>query len=181
MNLKKLFEMQQELDDHIIKEHGLEGQNLLPDKNLALQVELGELANEWRRFKFWSHNREPRLKELDRQASRIDKTVYKNPLLEEYVDCIHFTLSIGLELYIENGDLYIDDLCRGIALEKRVNVHEQFSYLFFLSSGILSGKWQRFINALLGLGEMLGFSWEQIEAAYMKKNAVNHRRQESGY
>ncbi|WP_199427089.1 dUTP diphosphatase, partial [Thermaerobacillus caldiproteolyticus] len=26
-----------------------------------------------------------------------------------------------------------------------------------------------------------GFTWEQIEEAYMKKNAVNHQRQESGY
>ncbi|KFZ32146.1 dUTPase, partial [Anoxybacillus flavithermus] len=33
----------------------------------------------------------------------------------------------------------------------------------------------------LGLGEMLGFTWEQVEEAYMKKNAENHSRQERGY
>lgn len=39
MNLEKLFEMQRVLDERIIKEKGLEGQNLLPQKILALQVE----------------------------------------------------------------------------------------------------------------------------------------------
>ncbi|MGB9944268.1 dUTP diphosphatase, partial [Bacillus subtilis] len=31
------------------------------------------------------------------------------------------------------------------------------------------------------LGNKLGFKWEQIEAAYMDKNAVNHQRQQEGY
>nr|QRZ17780.1 dUTP diphosphatase [Virgibacillus sp. AGTR] len=54
MNLNKLFPIQKELDTRIEREKGLEGQNLLDKKILALQVELGELANEWRGFKFWS-------------------------------------------------------------------------------------------------------------------------------
>lgn len=58
MELKELFEMQKKLDEHIIEEKGLEGQDLLPKKILALQVELGELANEWRGFKFWSEDQE---------------------------------------------------------------------------------------------------------------------------
>jgi dimeric dUTPase (all-alpha-NTP-PPase superfamily) len=36
-------------------------------------------------------------------------------------------------------------------------------------------------SGFLGLGQMLGFTWEQIEAAYLQKNAINHERQESGY
>ena len=47
LDFKKLFEMQGALDAHIINEKELEGQDLLPMKILALQVELGELANEW--------------------------------------------------------------------------------------------------------------------------------------
>lgn len=31
------------------------------------------------------------------------------------------------------------------------------------------------------LGEALGFTPEQIEKAYMEKNAVNHKRQQEGY
>ncbi|GAA0415215.1 hypothetical protein GCM10008934_02680 [Virgibacillus salarius] len=47
MNLDKLFPIQKELDTRIEREKGLEGQDLLDKKILALQVELGELANEW--------------------------------------------------------------------------------------------------------------------------------------
>ncbi|MGE6624638.1 dUTP diphosphatase [Bacillus pumilus] len=62
MNLLKMFEMQKELDDRIIREKGLEGQDLLPGLILALQVELAECANEWRGFKFWSNDQQPRRK-----------------------------------------------------------------------------------------------------------------------
>ncbi|MCT8138628.1 dUTP diphosphatase [Anaerobacillus sp. CMMVII] len=74
MNLIKLFKKQKELDDRIVKEHNLEGQYLLSDKILALLVELGELANETRCFKFWS----------DKPPSAPDIVI------EEFVDGIHF-------------------------------------------------------------------------------------------
>jgi dimeric dUTPase (all-alpha-NTP-PPase superfamily) len=35
--------------------------------------------------------------------------------------------------------------------------------------------------AYLNLGEMLGFTEEQIEQAYFEKNKINHQRQEVGY
>ena len=44
MNLTRIFGMQEVLDTRIIKEHGLEGQNLFYNMILALQVEIGELA-----------------------------------------------------------------------------------------------------------------------------------------
>ncbi|WP_338088272.1 dUTP diphosphatase [Lysinibacillus composti] len=31
------------------------------------------------------------------------------------------------------------------------------------------------------LGEQLGFTWEQVENAYLEKNKINHERQLSGY
>ncbi|MDQ4683029.1 dUTP diphosphatase, partial [Stenotrophomonas maltophilia group sp. RNC7] len=64
MNLGELFEMQRKLDEHIVREKGLDGQDLLPKKILALQVELGELSNEWRGFKFWSNNQNPNTEEF---------------------------------------------------------------------------------------------------------------------
>jgi len=33
----------------------------------------------------------------------------------------------------------------------------------------------------IGLGEMLGFSWKQVEDAYYAKNKINHERQDAGY
>src|SRR5699024_10145097 len=78
---KLLFEKQIELDAYITNNHDLSESNLFEQKILALFVELGELANETRCFKFWS------MKECNA----------KSVILEEYVDNIHFLLSFGLE------------------------------------------------------------------------------------
>src|SRR5690625_1594587 len=73
--------MQRNLDKYIESNHQLEGQDLIEEKMLALLVELGEMANETRCFKFWS------------TKGKSDQGI----ILEEYVDNIHFLLSIGLE------------------------------------------------------------------------------------
>lgn len=49
---------------------------------------------------------------------------------------------------------------------------------------VMNGKEAQFLDLCVSffiLGERLGFKWEQIEAAYMDKNAVNHQRQQEGY
>jgi dimeric dUTPase (all-alpha-NTP-PPase superfamily) len=175
MNLKALFEIQAELDKRIVEKHNLQGEDLLPKKILALQVELGELANEWRGFKFWSENQNPRRIGYNHYLSG---SVQYDPLLEEYVDCLHFILSIGLEL---ESDL--EEVIDGILFNPyyRENIAEQFRSLFYFSAHVLSGKYIKLFNAFYGLGEMLGFTWEEIEAAYLDKNKVNHERQDDGY
>lgn len=182
MELKKLFEMQRVLDERIVKEKGVEGQDLMPDKILALQTELCECANEWRGFKFWSEDRRPRTQivtgDILVQSDGYELEVYRNPLLEEYVDSLHFALSIGLEMNID-----IEFEWRS---SKRVNITEQFLRLTCDTAGIrFSPKpniaYLSLVNHLIGLGEMLGFEWGEIEDAYMDKNAVNHTRQDSGY
>lgn len=52
MNLQKLFDTQKVLRDRI----GYEGEDRFEKLILALLVEIGECANEWRGFKFWSKN-----------------------------------------------------------------------------------------------------------------------------
>lgn len=196
MNLSKLFELQKVLDERIIREKGLEGQDLLPMKILALQVELGELANEWRGFKHWSDRREPKhgysaLIDCDKCGGRgfwfAGERVWctkcnhtgkiTNPLLEEYVDCLHFILSIGLD----KGHRANDNLC-GL---KYTDVIYQFNEVFKMVSRYQNSTivpnyimiWAHFIP----LGELLGFTWEQVEQAYRAKNAENHARQDRGY
>lgn len=173
MDLQKLFKTQRVLDERIVKEKGLEGQDLLPEKILALQVELGELANEWRGFKFWSENRGPRTK--------IPVTAwgepYKNPLLEEYVDCLHFILSIGLEVGIHRFDF--DSLN---PIYKESDITTQFLYAIDFTIGLRDDDYcLELLQTFLYLGEMLGFTWEQIEEAYYAKNQINHERQATGY
>lgn len=184
MKLNELFNMQKALDDHIKKEKGLEGQDLLDKKILALQVELGELAQNWRGFKFWSEDQRARGEDEYLEYRPIDQGgshwVRKNPLLEEYVDCLHFILSIGKDLNMAD-DVIIN--FRGFKGLKSSNIVRQINEIFYFVSRIQIDKDDYYDAAMefLDLGEMLGFTWEQIEQAYISKNEINHQRQEGGY
>ena len=208
MNLQKLFEMQAKLDAHIEQEHPVqEGEDRLAKKILALQVELGELANCWRGFKFWSHDQEPRIKDYKQikckwcNGSGDDGTgicpdckssgdVYKeyNPLLEEYVDCLHFILSIGLELEITAIEIdsgYTHEDPSATFVELFGDAWELFNFRKIhdkLSKFIQIGIYERMFNRFIGIGEEhLGFTWDEIEQGYLEKNRINHERQLSNY
>lgn len=200
MNLSKLFKKQKKLDDHIIAEKGLQGLDLLDKKILALLTELGELANEWRGFKFWSEDQESRVatscwncsgfgngyfsgiehtgkKERCIECNGDGLNFNENPLLEEYVDCLHFILSIGNDLNIEGimpRKIYRTDIT--------FVLNEMFEVIGKLRNiHVRNNEYQWLINEFINLGEMLSFTWEQIEQAYYDKNKINHERQESGY
>ncbi|RDW17621.1 hypothetical protein CWR48_13985 [Oceanobacillus arenosus] len=189
MSLNKLFETQAGLDNHIVKEKGLEGQDLLPQKILALQVELGECANEWRGFKFWKVNPEPRTKALRFPTMSEEDKEYYNPLLEEYVDCLHFILSIGLDLELEdrhNSLIYeIEEEPENLTL-MFAEVMSHTCDLFWSCYHDDDYEAQEYsykatFSNFLKLGELLGFTEEQIEQAYLDKNKINHERQLNGY
>ena len=190
MNLQPLFEAQKKLDEHIERSKGLEGTNLLPEKILALQVELGELANEWRGFKYWSENRFPQTKVF--KTVDTDMKVKINPLLEEYVDGLHFILSIGNDLGITHEDICVEDDLTGEDTTETFN--DLFNYVTTLNVYLdikipasitredLKEAYHDIFECFVGLGEsQLGFTWEQIKQAYFAKNKENHRRQENGY
>ncbi|HHX37241.1 MAG TPA: hypothetical protein GX717_04585 [Clostridiaceae bacterium] len=202
MNLDKLFKIQAELENRIIEKKGLQGQDLLDKKILALQVELGELANEWRGFKFWSNNQVPRLRDYKQikckwcNGSGDDGTgvcpdckslgdVYKeyNPLLEEYVDCLHFILSIGLDFGARRLFANEVDFNIGRRTVKR-NVLKTFNNVFREIADLANVGYRNYtvlLTEFTTLGDALGFTEEQIEQAYLDKNKINHERQENGY
>lgn len=192
MNLKHLFELQAKLDEHIVKEKGLEGQDLLPKKILALQVELGELCQEWRGFKFWSEDQEPRTVESiptdwddDGTPTEWNVNPHKNPLLEEYVDVVHFTLSVGLEIEIKH-EIFPEPINYGDVV---IQFNELFGQISYFASVLnrendweeVESEYERIWSLLFGLAGLLGFTWEQIEQSYLEKNEINHQRQEENY
>jgi dimeric dUTPase (all-alpha-NTP-PPase superfamily) len=172
LNLTKLFETQKILRDRI----GYNEPDRFNKLILALLVELGECANEWRGFKFWSVNQLPHVSAIRVPAMMDEDKEFYNPLLEEYVDGLHFILEIGLDLGFQ--PIYVLPY-------KYENITRQFKELYWeISDMDKSSKKDDFLymfRKFVGLGEMLGFTWEEIEQAYFEKNKINHQRQEVGY
>ncbi|MBU8879654.1 dUTP diphosphatase [Bacillus sp. FJAT-29790] len=163
MNYRKLFDMQTGLDQHIETKHQLQAEDLFDRKVLALLVELGELANETRCFKFWS----------------LKPSSPKETVLEEFVDGVHFILSLGIECGFDQENNYSVDLL------KKESATEQFLFVFEQISKFRTSRsmedYKKLFQAYLDLGELLGFNAEETEKAYMDKNEVNYQRQQDGY
>ncbi|MBS4173772.1 dUTP diphosphatase [Bacillus sp. FJAT-49736] len=163
MELMEWFQMQKQLDQYIEMENHLENEDLFDRKVLALLVEIGELANETRCFKFWSKKGPSE----------------QNIILEEFVDGVHFILSIGIELGFEN---------RNIFLHKQNNKEDLNSLFLRVYERIIKLKGTKseedftmLLQDFFQLGMNLGFSIEDVQQAYIAKNEINYKRQKQGY
>ncbi len=163
MTLQEWFAMQSELDRYIQSEHDLENEDLVEKKILALLVEIGELANETRCFKFWS-----------RKPASDDKVI-----LEEFVDGVHFILSIGLELKYETQEINI------VSSEANENLVQGFLTIYQCVEELRKTRsldnYSDLIRQYFILGQSLGFSIDDVQNAYKEKNKVNYQRQKEGY
>lgn len=161
MNLHKLFEMQKGLDAFIENTQKIE-RDVFKEKGLALMVELAELANETRCFKFWS----------------TKGPSERGIILEEYVDSIHFILSLGLLKSFTSIEKW------PVTEEKR-DLTETFlmtqeSILKFIHNPTEDGYldiWQCYGV----IAYNLGFSFDDVVRAYVEKNEENYQRQRTGY
>lgn len=154
--LKELLEMQRVLDESIFKEHGIT-EYPLENMKLALFDELGELLHEFpTEYKHW-------------KKSAVDN---REKGLEEYVDCLHFALSITNYFYISDENLPIYN-----------EWHEKWN-LFMMLQEIVTDIYE-FESFVLGdlfrIGNYFGFTWEEIYSTYKKKNAINYERLRNNY
>lgn len=152
MDFKVLQEIQRELDFAIMKPRGLDYNSTFERRKIAALVELGEVANEIRFFKFWSNK------------GRSEK------VLEELVDVLHFVLSLfnAKDEHVVARGYYVGDMVGQFkALYRVVNEFE--------------GNGENLASLFLGLAEELGYSEEELFEAYMEKNKINYKRQEEGY
>lgn len=169
IDLYDAYIAQGELDQLIHANHATDYQKTLEKRQLAFLVELGELANATRSFKFWStKGPEPRAR-----------------LLDEFADGLHFLLSLGLaedlppvlEVVLE-----VDNVLAKATLDE----------LFLTTSGLFT----RFVNSTANekpinyqvlmklfilIGVKLEFEAGEMLTAYFAKNAENRRRQATGY
>lgn len=157
--LKELLIMQQMLDNNILKEKRINNYPV-EDMKIALLVELGELLNEFpTKFKHW-------------KSSAKDN---REKGLIEYVDCLHFALSLAN--YYE------------IDVEEDKGVNNPFDYHKFNDCMKFNNKLLEEIylndmyrlSFLFDLGKVLGFRWEEVYNTYKKKNKVNYERLKEGY
>lgn len=158
----KLYNMQEKLDTYIEKKHNFTGENLFNKKYLALLVELGELANETRSFKFWSL----------KTRNKMDV------ILEEFVDGIHFILSLGLD----KGYRFQSKITN---VDNDLTETDQFNQVFekciMFNKNQTEENYKALFESFLQLGLMLGIDESKIYEAYVKKNEENFNRQNEGY
>ncbi|WP_088103772.1 dUTP diphosphatase [Halalkalibacter urbisdiaboli] len=162
MNIAALFTTQHTLNKRIIHEHQLESKDLFSEQLLAFLVELGELANETRCFKYWSKK----------------PSSEKEVILEEYVDGLHFILTMGIALDFMNFE-------PGRTIEQEETLTKQFTRVMERTHQLHQERSEtsyiQLFQDFLMLGQMLELSEEEIERGYYEKNQVNHKRQDEGY
>ena len=161
INLEELYQLQAGLDKDIADKHGVSYESTHSKRLLALIVELGELANETRCFKYWS-NKGPSAKEI---------------VMDEYADGLHFLLSLGIPLHARKYKYELKGTGEDLTL--------QFHHLYQAATRLLSDytfeAYEDCFQKYLNLAVDLGSSADDIVNAYKSKLAVNYHRQETNY
>lgn len=152
MNIKTLFKIQEKRNSSITLETTLSDYKITARKYLLLHVNLGNLAEESKCFKFWTG---------ETPDISLDK------ILNSYSNALALLLTIGLDkgyCTIESIESKPDDHC----------LSDQFLNLFVdLNDLIISPSQDHYVTLFedfLSLGSSLGFSISQIEESFINLN-----------
>jgi len=159
--LTPLFEAQAQLDAHIQSQHGVDYVSTRKKRLLALLVEVGELINETRTFKFWS-------KKGPSEAAVI---------LDEYADGIHFLLSLGLDLGSQKRDYEITSPTHDLVEQTLV----VYAAIHALTENPTAKTLEAAFQAYLNMIPLLGFDDQRVIAGYFQKLGINYTRQQTHY
>ena len=161
IDLSPLFALQKELDEEIAIKHNVSYESTFPRRLLSLLVEVGEFANETRCFKYWSY----------KPSSPLDV------VLEEYVDGLHFLLSLGIPLGIEEAVIDIEkpniDLVEAIL--------DFYGHAYSLKKDYSKENYLSLLKEYLNILPLFGADSASLISSYKKKMEENHRRQNSHY
>lgn len=176
--LEKLFDMQNELDSFI--ECNIDYSATVEENINAFLVELGEFLNEVKAFKYWS-----------------TKSMDKGKAYEEFVDGLHFLLSLGNKMWEDNDftNLYnklnrLNDLNNNNELELDFDLKDNKIFfvnhsntLFNKSSALNSTleDYEDYFYSFVRLGFFIGMDLTNLISEYQKKNRINYQRQVDGY
>lgn len=162
IDIKELFILQKNLDDIVHSNHNIKNpMDVFIQRKLALAVEVAELANEVKCFKYWS----------------LKKGDNKQKIGDEYADVLHFVLSHAI---------YLNSKKTGYSISKKVYDKKQLSN-FFLKLLELASKLsnasdcEKFLSILFELSPSLDLSIDDIFSFYKSKNDINLQRQKDKY
>ncbi|KNG79803.1 dUTP diphosphatase [Mycoplasma sp. HU2014] len=158
-----LNEKQTKLDSYISnKKQFIVDDEILNKKIIAFLVELGEYANEERAFKYWSNKKEAKL----------------SVQLDEYIDCIHFLISIGNQMNYDFDKFEYQNLMF------KNNIDAYFNIVNKLANFINSKSQTTYadlLNSFLNICSVKNYSQQEIIDAYNIKNEINFKRQDNNY
>lgn len=161
IDLNELFDKQVELDQTIAKNHGITYESTRNKRILSLLVELGEFANSTRCFKYWS----------------LKPSEPMERVLDEYVDGLHFFLSLGLDIStskrIFNNTKHADNLTDQILLT--------YNLVAIFNKKRDEKSYTKAFQAFLNIIPLLHVRYGTIKNAYFKKLAENFDRQANKY
>ncbi|HEY4532134.1 MAG TPA: dUTP diphosphatase [Kurthia sp.] len=160
MQFRQLFEKQRQLD-RFIEENQHVQKDVFDEKGLALLVELSELANETRCFKYWS------------TKGPSERAV----LLEEFVDSIHFMLSLGnMRGFLLEEWPYLKE--KQELTETFLNTTQTIlTFLQHQTEENYRAMWEQYSI----IAYNLNFTIDDVLQAYELKNEKNYERQRNGY
>ena len=163
--IKEMLEMQDKLDEAIMKEYGLD--EIDEEKlNMAILDEVGELTQELKaNWCWWKKSQAP---------------VDNEKVLGELVDIWHFILSwqnhfMRGEEGLRKEKVMIETIKQYVWGLK--NLQKEFGYVLTDLPCFSDSR----VEALIAITEYLGFTVEQVYEAYCDKNKVNFQRLESWY
>ena len=161
IELEELYLAQSKLDERIALEHHVTYQSTRERRIMALIVEIGELANTTRCFKYWSN------KPMED----------KNIVLDEYADGLHFFLSLGIDINTTKKIYHLTKHLPDLTSQFHLIYHNIDMFYKKQDEKSYIKAFQSFLNLL----PLLGYRWKELKEAYDKKLQVNYDRQNNNY
>lgn len=162
--MKELQMKQNRLDKFIYESNNItDVGEIALDKLTALDIELGELANEIKFFKYWKKN----------------KLVDKSKVIEEACDCLHFVLSLA-----NDNNVNLQVMAYG-TFSRDVGTLYRYIKATLWKDIYLEDKWEeglkRILMLLVAMIEEIDFTYADLLREYDRKYEINIKRQKEGY
>ncbi|AGX88862.1 dUTPase [Mycoplasma parvum] len=176
MKLSELLQYQKELDEKVLEKQfsSLDEFSLLLARKTALVVEFFEFLNETLLFKYWTK-----------------KEIKLENLKEEFIDIVHFTLSLCLIYKKEEeaekcilgtsreggSNLYV--LAREDNKLRTELLHISYSWMASIHEAIQEKNFKEWLGWLSWISVLMNLKGEEIKENYLSKWKINFDRLES--